>query len=138
MNSNDLARGFERIMADQRGYYLIGYQPEAGTLHSRATRKFRKVKIKVKLKGLKVRTRVGLLRAGDGVAWGCKGVGVVGKSGGGAFSFRAPWGAVSADPVGGRELAADAQPAVGDVGTAADLDGAVRLSTSSTPIATAS
>ena len=29
--------GFQRIMADQRGYYLIGYQPEAGTLTSRAT-----------------------------------------------------------------------------------------------------
>lgn len=59
INSNDLARGFGRIMADQRGYYLIGYQPEAGTLRFDSDRKFRRVKIKVKPKGLKIRTRSG-------------------------------------------------------------------------------
>ena len=30
INSNDLALGMKRIMSDQQGYYLIGYQPEAG------------------------------------------------------------------------------------------------------------
>jgi VWFA-related protein len=59
VNSNDLALGFRRIMADQRGYYLIGYQPEAGTLNFRNDMKFRSVKIKVKPKGLRVRTRAG-------------------------------------------------------------------------------
>ena len=59
VNSNDIGLGFRRIMADQRGYYLVGYQPEAGTLHFNSDRKFRKVKIKVKPKGLKVRTRAG-------------------------------------------------------------------------------
>lgn len=59
VNSNDIGLGFRRIMADQRGYYLIGYQPEAGTLHFNSDRKFRKLKIKVKPKGLKVRTRAG-------------------------------------------------------------------------------
>ena len=59
INGNDLARGFGRIMADQRGYYLIGYQPESGTLRFDSDRKFRKLKIKVKPKGLKVRTRSG-------------------------------------------------------------------------------
>ena len=59
VNSNDLAMGFGRIMADQQGYYLIGYQPEAGTLNFNSDRKFRKLKIKVKPKGLKVRTRSG-------------------------------------------------------------------------------
>jgi VWFA-related protein len=58
INSNDLVGGFERILADQRGYYLIGYQPEAGTVDDTATA-FRKVKIKVKRKGLSVRTRSG-------------------------------------------------------------------------------
>ena len=59
VNSNDLARGFQRIMADQQGYYLIGYQPEAGTLSFKSDQQFRKLKIKVKPKGLKVRTRSG-------------------------------------------------------------------------------
>lgn len=59
VNSNDLARGFQRIMADQQGYYLIGYQPEAGTLSFKSDQQFRRVKIKVKPKGLKVRTRSG-------------------------------------------------------------------------------
>ena len=59
VNSNDLARGFERIMTDQRGYYLIGYQPEAGTLSFKSDQQFRRIKIKVKPKGLTIRTRAG-------------------------------------------------------------------------------
>lgn len=58
VNSNDFVGGFERILADQRGYYLIGYQPEAGTIDETGSA-FRKVKIKVKQKGLTVRTRSG-------------------------------------------------------------------------------
>jgi VWFA-related protein len=59
INSNDLALGMKRIMADQQGYYLIGYQPEAGTVRTTDRPKFRHVKIKVKPRGLKVRTRSG-------------------------------------------------------------------------------
>ena len=59
VHSNDLARGFGRIMNDQRGYYLIGYQPEAGTLHAKSDVQFKRLKIKVKPKGLKIRTRSG-------------------------------------------------------------------------------
>jgi VWFA-related protein len=59
INSNDLAFGLKRIMADQQGYYLIGYQPEAGTVGARDRPKFKHVKIKVKQRGLKVRTRSG-------------------------------------------------------------------------------
>lgn len=59
VNSNDLALGFGRIMNDQRGYYLIGYQPEAGTLHAKSDVQFKSLKIKVKPKGLKIRTRAG-------------------------------------------------------------------------------
>ena len=46
-------------MADQQGYYLIGYQPEEGTVGSNARVEFKRVKIKVKQRGLKVRTRSG-------------------------------------------------------------------------------
>ncbi len=59
VNANDLAYGMKRIMTDQRGYYLIGYQPEAGTLAEATRPRFRHVKIKVKRKGLRVRTRSG-------------------------------------------------------------------------------
>jgi VWFA-related protein len=59
INSNDLARGFGRIMNDQRGYYLIGYQPEAGTLHAKSDVQFKSLTVKVKPKGLKIRTRAG-------------------------------------------------------------------------------
>ncbi len=59
VNNNDLAAGMRRIMADQQGYYLIGYQPEAGTVSADSSGRFRHVRIKVKRKGLKVRTRSG-------------------------------------------------------------------------------
>ena len=59
VDNNDLAGGMKRIMVDQQGYYLIGYQPEAGTLAPDSTGKFRHIKIKVTRKGLKVRTRSG-------------------------------------------------------------------------------
>jgi len=59
INSNDLALGMRRIMTDQQGYYLIGYQPEAGTVGTHDRPKFKHVKIKVKQRGLKIRTRSG-------------------------------------------------------------------------------
>jgi VWFA-related protein len=59
VNTNDLAYGMRRIMSDQRGYYLIGYQPEAGTLAADSSGRFRHVKLKVRRKGLRVRTRSG-------------------------------------------------------------------------------
>jgi hypothetical protein len=59
INSNDLALGMKRIMSDQQGYYLIGYQPEAGTVRTSDRPTFKHVKIKVKPRGLKVRTRSG-------------------------------------------------------------------------------
>jgi VWFA-related protein len=59
IDSNDFAGGLKRIMEDQRGYYLIGYQPEAGTVATNRRFEFKHVKIKVKQRGLKVRTRSG-------------------------------------------------------------------------------
>jgi hypothetical protein len=45
-------------MADQRGYYLVGFQPPEGTV-TNDYRHFRRVKVKVTRAGLKVRTRAG-------------------------------------------------------------------------------
>lgn len=52
-NSNDF--GFERVLEDQAGYYLIGYRPAATTFD----RKFHHIKARVKRDGVSVRTRAG-------------------------------------------------------------------------------
>ena len=52
-NSNDL--GIQRVMDDQRGYYLIGYRPSDQTFN----RRFHQIKATVKRKGFTVRTRAG-------------------------------------------------------------------------------
>ena len=48
---------FRRVLDDQRGYYLIGFQPSEDTF--KADKGFRRVKVKVTGKGLRVRTRAG-------------------------------------------------------------------------------
>ena len=57
VNANDLPGALNRIAGDLRGYYLIGFQPDADTFSSDG--RFRKIRIKVKRPGLKVRTRAG-------------------------------------------------------------------------------
>ena len=52
-NSNDF--GLKRMMDDQRGYYLIGYRPNEQTFN----RRFHHIKVKVRPRGLTVRTREG-------------------------------------------------------------------------------
>jgi len=59
VDDNDLTGGFRRVLDDQQGYYLIGYQPEPGTFDTDASGRFRKVKVRVTRKGVKVRTRAG-------------------------------------------------------------------------------
>ena len=52
-NSNDF--GFEKVLEDQSGYYLIGYRPSTTTFD----RKFHHIKARVKRDGVTVRTRAG-------------------------------------------------------------------------------
>lgn len=52
-NSNDF--GLPKVMEDQQGYYLIGFRPNEETFN----RNFHHIKIKVKGRGLTVRTREG-------------------------------------------------------------------------------
>jgi VWFA-related protein len=59
VDDNDLAAGFRRILEDQQGYYLVGYQPEPGTFDTDTTGRFRTLKLRVTRKGVKVRTRAG-------------------------------------------------------------------------------
>ena len=59
INSNDIRRALRRIVDDQAGYYLIGYEPEAGTFGPDSARDFRRVKVRLTRKGLKIRARTG-------------------------------------------------------------------------------
>ena len=52
-NSNDFE--LDRVLEDQRGYYLLGYRPTDETFN----RQFHQIKAKVKRSGLTVRTRFG-------------------------------------------------------------------------------
>ncbi|MGE0452534.1 MAG: VWA domain-containing protein [Vicinamibacteria bacterium] len=76
-NHNDTAGGLRRLLDDQRGYYLIGFEPGRGTFERDAGRpRFHEVQIKVKNENLTVRARRGfygisdedLARAGAGPA----------------------------------------------------------------------
>ncbi|MDQ6786486.1 MAG: VWA domain-containing protein, partial [Acidobacteriota bacterium] len=58
LNNNDLNYGLRRVLEDETGYYLIGYQPESDTFNSEKL-KFNKIEIKVKRANLKVSYRSG-------------------------------------------------------------------------------
>lgn len=59
-NSNNLSLGTQRMLEDQRGYYLIGYRPSDSVLDpATGRRRFRDLKVKVKRSGLRVRSRSG-------------------------------------------------------------------------------
>jgi VWFA-related protein len=54
-NTNDLARGIQRIAEESRVYYLLGYHPT----NMAADGRFRKIEVKLARKGLRVRARKG-------------------------------------------------------------------------------
>lgn len=56
-NSSDFLGAFNRIAEDTSTYYVLGYSPENPTLDG----KFRKIEVRVKWKGMKVRARKGYL-----------------------------------------------------------------------------
>jgi VWFA-related protein len=65
-DTNDLNRGIRDVLDDQRGYYLLGYVPEASSF--RATRSvvpFHKISVKVKDSSLHVRSRTGFYGVSD-------------------------------------------------------------------------
>ncbi|HJU56793.1 MAG TPA: VWA domain-containing protein, partial [Pyrinomonadaceae bacterium] len=65
-NTNDLSAGIQRVLDDQKGYYLIGYRPEESTFDAATgRRKFHKITLKLKRPGLKHRTRTGFYGVTD-------------------------------------------------------------------------
>jgi VWFA-related protein len=63
-NNNDLSQGVERMLEDQKGFYLIGYQPDAETFDPQK-RRYNKLVIKVKNSDLRVRYRSGFFGISD-------------------------------------------------------------------------
>jgi hypothetical protein len=63
-NTNDLNKGLDKLLEDTKGFYLIGYQPDAETFDSK-TRRFNKLIIKVKRDDLTVRYRSGFFGVAD-------------------------------------------------------------------------
>jgi VWFA-related protein len=58
--------GVERVLEDQRGYYLIGYRPDGQTFDPRrAGLKFHNITLRLKRAGLRVRHRTGFYAAGE-------------------------------------------------------------------------
>ncbi len=65
-NNNDIPGAFQRVVDDQKGYYLIGYRPSDTTFAARkGVRKFTNLKVKLKRSGLSVRTRAGFYNFAD-------------------------------------------------------------------------
>jgi VWFA-related protein len=65
-NSNDPGDGIRRVLDDSKGYYLLGYVPDASTFKSdpRGTR-FHKISVRVTRPGLHVRSRTGFFGVTD-------------------------------------------------------------------------
>ncbi len=64
VNQNSLDLGMRRVIADQSGYYLLGYQPDSETFDPKKN-KFNDLKIKLNRPGLKIRYRSGFFGITD-------------------------------------------------------------------------
>lgn len=64
-NNNDIAGGIQKIVDDQRGFYLIGYEPDEATFNEQGRRTFHKLQVKVTNPKLRVRSRTGFFGISD-------------------------------------------------------------------------
>jgi VWFA-related protein len=65
-DTNDLSRGMDRVLEDQKGYYLLGYIPDEATFKTPDGRRgYHKLKVKLKRPGLTVRSRTGFFAVPD-------------------------------------------------------------------------
>ncbi|MBC7798963.1 MAG: VWA domain-containing protein [Pyrinomonadaceae bacterium] len=63
-NSNDLNGGIKKMLNDQKGYYLLGYQPDDATFDPKI-RRYNKLVVKLKRPDLKIRYRSGFFGVTD-------------------------------------------------------------------------
>lgn len=67
--TTDLNAGFNRVVNEQQGFYLIGYDPDEEEFNTRRGRRtFHKLTVKVKRSGVNVRSRAGFFGITDDVA----------------------------------------------------------------------
>ncbi len=64
INQNNMNKGLQQAINDQKGYYLLGYQPDESTFDPKKNR-FNKLVIKVKNPDLKIRYRSGFFGITD-------------------------------------------------------------------------
>lgn len=64
VNNNDIKGSIQTVLADQTGYYLIGYQPDSDTFDPDA-RRFNKLEVRLNRPGLNARYRSGFLAVAD-------------------------------------------------------------------------
>ncbi|MGB9459228.1 MAG: VWA domain-containing protein [Bryobacteraceae bacterium] len=65
-NGNDLNSGLQRVLEDQEGYYLLGFQTPEGTLQRKNGRSdYHRIQVKVTRAGLHVRSRSGFFGETD-------------------------------------------------------------------------
>ncbi|MGI8545337.1 MAG: VWA domain-containing protein [Aridibacter sp.] len=64
INQNDLTKGLRKVIEDQKGYYLIAYQPNEDTFDPKKI-KFNEISIKLKRDDLRVRYRSGFFGIAD-------------------------------------------------------------------------
>jgi len=68
-NTNNLSLATERMLQDQRGYYLLAYRPTDSALDPTTGRpSYHKISVKVKRSGLQVRSRAGYFAGTNEVA----------------------------------------------------------------------
>lgn len=63
-NNNDFNKSLDKALEDQKGFYLIAYQPDEETFDAK-TRRFNKLEVKVKRDGTNVRYRSGFFGVED-------------------------------------------------------------------------
>ncbi|MBM3766459.1 MAG: VWA domain-containing protein [Acidobacteria bacterium] len=61
LNDNDVAGSLRKVLDDQSGFYLLAYDPSDSTFN----RKYHKITVRVKRKGLQVRSRSGFMGVED-------------------------------------------------------------------------
>jgi len=65
-DTNDLGEALGKILEDQRGYYLIGYDPNEGTFQAgKGGPVYHRITVRVKRPGLRVRSRKGFYAVPD-------------------------------------------------------------------------
>jgi VWFA-related protein len=65
INNNDMNWALGRVLEAQRGYYLLGFQPDSGTFQPKYGGNYHSIRVRLTRKGLHVRSRSGFYGTTD-------------------------------------------------------------------------